>query len=80
MRSTVALAAIAIGMLAACDSPSAQSPPEDNLINATDTDQAFPSQATGNDIITGDDATQGGSGNAAGGNQQESQQQGPPPQ
>jgi hypothetical protein len=58
MRSTAAFAAIALA-LAACNSPPAQqSPPEENLVNATATDQAFPSQATGNDIVTGDDAAQ----------------------
>ena len=88
MRSTVALTAIALGLLGACDSPPAQSPSEGNLINATQIDQAFPSQATGNDIITGDDTTQGGSGNAAGagtaqqpqGGGQPGQQQEPPAQ
>ena len=73
MRSTAAFAAIALGLLAACESPPAQTPPEENLVNATQTDQAFPSQATANDIITGDDVTQGRAGNAA-------QGQGAPPQ
>lgn len=54
MRSTAALAAIATALLAACDSPPAQNtPPEGNLVNATATDQAYPSTADGNQIITG---------------------------
>lgn len=77
MRFTAAFAALAIAALAACDSPPMQnSPPEDNLVNATRTDQAFPSEATGNDIITGDDVGQGGAGNASGGSQGAGQQPG----
>lgn len=65
MRFTACLAAIAIAGLAACDSPPAQnSPPQENLVNATRTDQAFPSGATGNDIITGGDVTAEGVGNS----------------
>ena len=58
MRLTAAFAAIATALLSACESPPAQnSPPEENLVNATEVDQAFPSQASGNDIITGEDTT-----------------------
>jgi hypothetical protein len=53
LRYTSAVAAIAAVMLAACDSPPAQQPQESNLVNATQTDQAFPSGTGGNDIITG---------------------------
>ena len=78
MRFTAVLAAIATGLIAACDSPPAQnSPPEEDLVNATATDQAFPSEATGNDIITGDDATQGAVNQSAG---NQGAQQGPPQQ
>ena len=67
MRLRAGFAALAIAALAACDSPPTQNtPPEDNLVNATRTDQAYPSEATGNDIITGQDVTQGGGGNATG--------------
>ena len=78
MRVTAVLTAISFGLLGACDSPPAQSPPEGNLINATATDQAFPTQTTGNDIVTGDDTTQGGAGNATGPGT--AQQQEPPAQ
>ena len=55
MRSTAAIAAIATLALAACDSPPMDNaPPEENLVNATATDQAFPSTADGNQIITGE--------------------------
>ena len=68
MRFTAGIAALATAALAGCDSPPMQnSPPEENLVNATRTDQAFPSEATGNDIITGDDVAQGGAGNATSG-------------
>ena len=33
-------------------------------MNATRTDQAYPSEATGNDIITGDEVVAPGAGNA----------------
>lgn len=38
--------------LAACDSPPSQ-PQDDNVVDATLSDQAYPSTATGNDIVTG---------------------------
>lgn len=54
MRSTAALAAIGTALLTACDSPPAQNtPPESNLVDATATDQAYPSTADGNQIISG---------------------------
>ncbi|MBA2770569.1 MAG: hypothetical protein H0U34_00925 [Sphingomonas sp.] len=59
--------------LGGCDSPPPQ-PQDSNVINATRTDQAFPSGAGGNDITTGSGATTA----PAGG--QQGEQQGPPPQ
>ena len=65
MRPIVALTAFAAGLTAACDSTPAPTG-HTNLVNATQNDQAFPSQATGNDVITGEDTTTGGVGNASG--------------
>ena len=54
MRPTAALAAFATLLAAGCDSPPAQNaPPENEVVNATLTDQAYPSGADGNQIITG---------------------------
>jgi hypothetical protein len=66
MRPIVAFPAFAAGLTAACDSPPAQTGQDTNLVNATQNDQAFPSQATGNDVITGEDTTTGRVGNASG--------------
>lgn len=53
MRLTglILLAGLAVS---ACDSPPSQ---QGNLVNATQTDQAFPSAADGNDIIAGSQTT-----------------------
>lgn len=69
MRHTAALAA-AIALLAGCDSPPAQPPQDSNLVNATATDQAFPSGAEGNEIITGSGTvnTPGSGASSGGGN------------
>ena len=67
MRLQAGFAALAIAILSACDSPPMQnSPPEENLVNATLTDQAYPSEATANDIITGDEVVADSAGNATG--------------
>lgn len=47
---------VLVAALAGCDSPRPQ-PQEANVVNATRTDQAFPSTATGNDIVTGSGST-----------------------
>ena len=57
MRSTAVFAFLAAG-LAGCGSPPSQ-PQDTNVVNGTVTDQAFPSGAEGNDIITGSDAAAG---------------------
>ncbi len=51
MRSTglILLASFAVS---ACDSPPMQTEPS-NIVNATRTDQAFPSSADGNAIVSG---------------------------
>ena len=54
MRSTAVFALLAAG-LAGCGSPPSQ-PQDTNVVNGTVTDQAFPSGAEGNDIITGSNA------------------------
>lgn len=49
LTGTFLLAGFAVS---ACDSPSSQLQ-QSNVVNATRTDQAFPSGAGGNDIVTG---------------------------
>ena len=51
MRMTGLIFAAGLG-LAACDSPPPQ-PQDSNVVNATLSDQAYPSTAGGNDIVTG---------------------------
>jgi hypothetical protein len=54
--------------LAACNAPPSQ-PQDSNLVNATLSDQAYPSTAQGNDIVTGAQPSGGGAApptNAAG--------------
>lgn len=60
-----------------CDSPPPQ-PQDSNLVNATRTDQAFPSGADGNDIITGSGTTTPPAGGPQG--EQQDAEQGPPRQ
>ena len=55
MRS-IALLVLTAVTLPGCDSPPPQ-PQQDNLVNATQSDQAFPSSASGNDVISGEDTT-----------------------
>lgn len=57
MRST-AVIAIAAAALAGCGSPSPE-PQDSNVVNGTLTDQAYPSGAASNDIITGSNSASG---------------------
>ena len=52
MRPTIAIAAVSL-LLSGCDSPPAQQVQDENLVDATLTDQAYPSAAGGNQAITG---------------------------
>lgn len=51
MRMTGLILAAGLG-LGACDSPPPK-PQDSNVVNATLSDQAYPSSAGGNDIVTG---------------------------
>ena len=83
MRLKAGFAFIATAIVASCDAPPAQNtPPESNVVNAVVTDQAYPSGADGNQIITGSGTVNapGGSvpsgGTPAGGGQQSGAGQG----
>ena len=76
MRSTAVFALLAAG-LAACGSPPSQ-PQDTNVVNGTVTDQAFPSGAEGNDIITGSNSAAGAGDATTTNNSSDKQGESPP--